>query len=100
VRLLSERFPELRASEHFERLQAQLKEIEGEIQYSRRIYNTNVQRFNNRVRGFPGSLVRLLGGFHPRGYFELSPVMSGVYEGAAKTTSQSKADDKSRAAAA
>jgi LemA protein len=99
VRLLSERFPELRASEHFERLQAQLKEIEGEIQYSRRIYNTNVQRYNDRVRGFPGSLVRRLGGFHPRGYFELSPVMSGVYEGAAKTTSQSKAD-KSRAAAA
>jgi LemA protein len=100
VRHLTERFPELRASEHFERLQAQLKEIEGEIQYSRRIYNTNVQRYNDRVRGFPGSLVRRLGGFHPRGYFELSPVMSGVYEGAANTAGQSKADDKPRAAAA
>jgi LemA protein len=100
VRHLTERFPQLRASEHFERLQAQLKEIEGEIQYSRRIYNTNVQRYNNRVRGFPGSLLRRLGGFHPRGFFELSPVMSGVYEGAANTASQSKADGKPRAAAA
>jgi LemA protein len=100
VRRLSERFPELRASEHFERLQAQLKEIEGEIQYSRRIYNTNVQRYNDRVRGFPGSLLRRMGGFHPRGYFELSPVMSGIYEGAANTAGQTKADDKPRAAAA
>jgi LemA protein len=100
VRRLSERFPELRASEHFERLQAQLKEIEGEIQYSRRIYNTNVQRYNDRVRGFPGSLLRKVGGFHPRGYFELSPVMSGIYEGAASTAGQTKPDDKARAAAA
>jgi len=100
VRRLTERFPELLASEHFERLQAQLKEIEGEIQYSRRIYNTNVQRYNDRVRGFPGSLLRKLGGFQPRGYFDLNPVMSGIYEGAAHTAGQSKADDKPRAAAA
>src|SRR4051812_36148811 len=99
VRLLSEGLPELRATAHFERLQAQLKEIEGEIQYSRRIYNTNVQRYNNRVRGFPGSIVGRLGGFQPRGYFELSPAMSGVYEGATKTV-RSKADDKPHAAAA
>jgi LemA protein len=100
IRHLTERFPELRSCEHFERLQAQLKEIEGEIQYSRRIYNANVQRYNDRVRGFPGSLLRRLGGFHPRGYFELSPAMSGVYEGAANTAGQPKPDDERRAAAA
>jgi LemA protein len=100
VRLMTERLPELRASENFERLQAQLKEIEGEIQYSRRIYNTNVQRYNNRVRGLPGSIVGRVAGFQPRGYFELSPVMSGVYEGATENVGQPKADHKPRAAAA
>jgi LemA protein len=104
VRILSERFPELRASEQFERLQAQLKEVEGEIQYSRRIYNTNVQRYNDRVRGFPGSLVRRLGGFQPRGFFELSPVMSGSYEAAGMPPRQAKREaktgDESSAAAA
>ncbi len=104
VRVLSERFPELRASEHFERLQAHLKEIEGEIQYSRRIYNTNVQRYNNRVRGFPGSIVGRLGGFQPRGYFELAPAMSGSYEAAEMPAKRAKgepeAGDKQRAAAA
>src|SRR5437588_1203636 len=34
VRALSEDYPELRASEQFRRLQAQLAEIEGEIQYA------------------------------------------------------------------
>jgi LemA protein len=74
VRVLTESYPDLRASEQFRRLQAQLAEVEGEIQYARRIYNSNVQRYNRRVRSFPGSLVRRLGGYQPTGYFELSPV--------------------------
>jgi LemA protein len=74
VRVLTENYPDLRASEQFRRLQAQLAEVEGEIQYARRIYNANVQRYNTRVRSFPGSLVRRLGGYQPTGYFELNPV--------------------------
>ena len=71
---LGERYPDLRASEGFRRLQLQLAEVDSEIQYARRIYNTNVQRYNTRVGSFPGSLVRRLGGYNPIGYFELSPV--------------------------
>lgn len=78
VRALTENYPDLRASEQFRRLQAQLAEVEGEIQYARRIYNTNVQRYNMRVGSFPGSLVRRLGGYNPIGYFELSPVRLNV----------------------
>jgi LemA protein len=74
VRVMAERYPDLRAAEAFRRLQAQLAEVEGEVQYARRIYNTNVMLFNARVCAFPGSLVRRLGGFRKMGYFELSPV--------------------------
>ena len=80
VRTLSERYPDLRASEEYRRLQAQLAEVEGEIQYARRIYNANVQRYNSRVRGFPGSFVCKVGGYRPTGYFELSPVRLDVTE--------------------
>jgi LemA protein len=90
VRALSEGFPELCATDQFRRLQAQLAEIEGEIQYARRIYNTNVQRYNARVRSFPGALVRRLGGFHAAGYFELSPVRLNV---APATTAGGTADE-------
>jgi LemA protein len=74
LRAVAERYPELQSTEHFRRLQGQLAEVEGEIQYSRRIYNSNVLAFNTRVRSFPGSLVRRFGGFRAMGYFELNPV--------------------------
>jgi LemA protein len=90
VRALSERYPELCATEQFRRLQAQLAEIDSEIQYARLIYNANVQRYNTRVRSFPGSLVWRLGGFHAAGYFELSPVRLNV--AAARTTAGGTAD--------
>ena len=96
VRALSERYPELRAAEPFRRLQAQVAEIEGEIQYSRRIYNSNVQRYNTRVRSFPGALVGRLCGFGAVGYFELSPVL---LKDAAASESRGESAESSAAAA-
>jgi len=93
ARVLAERYPDLRASQEFHRLQAQLAEVEGEIQYARRIYNSNVQIFNDRVRGFPGSILRRFGGLRAMGYFELTTVWRSA------TRSQAAADE-SRAAAA
>jgi LemA protein len=70
VRALAEQYPQLRASESHLRLQAQLAEVEGEIQAARRIYNANVQRYNARLQSFPTSLVGVLA-FRPRRYFDL-----------------------------
>lgn len=78
ARAAVERYPDLHSSEGFRRLQLQLGEVDGEIQYARRIYNSNVELYNSRVRGFPGVLVRRLGGFRPMGYFELTPVWRGT----------------------
>jgi LemA protein len=82
VRALAERYPDLKASDAFHRLQLQLAEVDSEIQYSRRIYNSNVELYNARVRGFPGMIVRKLGGFRPMGYFELLPVWRSSADGA------------------
>src|SRR4051812_36173306 len=97
VRAVVERYPELRASEAFRRVQAQLAEVEGEIQYGRRIYNSNVMLFNARVSGFPGLLVRRLGGFRKMGYFELIPVWRST---AAADRSPGDAKQGGKAAAA
>src|SRR5438132_437929 len=43
IRAVAEQYPQLRAADNFMRLQAQLAEIEDEIQASRRIYNSNAQ---------------------------------------------------------
>jgi LemA protein len=98
ARVLSESYPELRASEPFRRLQAQVAEVEGEIQYARRIYNANVQRYNSRVRSFPGSLVRRLGGYQATGYFELTPVHLNAAS-VSETTGRDEAGTSSAAVA-
>jgi LemA protein len=72
VRVLIEQYPELRASDGFIRLQSQLTEVEVEIQAARRIYNTNVQSYNERVQTFPASLVAGWGAFRPRRFFDLT----------------------------
>ena len=70
VRAVAERYPELRATEGFQRLQAQLAEVEDQIQAARRIYNSNVQHYNTQIQVFPNSIVAA-GRFLPRDYFEI-----------------------------
>ena len=57
IRVVAEQYPELRAQESFGRLQAQLAELEDQIQSARRIYNSNVNAYNTVVQMFPSSLV-------------------------------------------
>jgi LemA protein len=71
IRVVAEQYPQLRAAEGFNRLQAQLAEVEDEIQASRRIYNSNVQIYNTRTQIFPNSLVAARGDFQPREFFEI-----------------------------
>jgi LemA protein len=71
INALAEAYPELRASEGFQRLQAELAGIEDEIQAARRIYNSNVQRYNTRVQQFPTLVIAGFLSFAPRDFFEL-----------------------------
>jgi LemA protein len=71
VRAVAEQYPQLRAADNFLQLQAQLAEIEDEIQASRRIYNSNVQIYNTRMQVFPNSVVAARGDFRPREFFEI-----------------------------
>ena len=71
LRAVAENYPDLRATENFQRLQADLNEIEDEIQASRRIYNSNVQSYNTKIQIFPNSLVASTSDFEPRDFFEI-----------------------------
>jgi LemA protein len=72
LRAVAENYPQLRATENFQKLQNELTEIEDEIQASRRIYNSNVQSFNTKIQVFPNSLIANSGGFTPRQFFEIT----------------------------
>jgi LemA protein len=71
INALAEAYPELRASESFQRLQAELAEIEDEIQAARRIYNANVQSYNSRIQVFPTMLIAGALSFGAREFFEV-----------------------------
>ncbi|MCE3266168.1 MAG: lemA [Solirubrobacterales bacterium] len=71
LRVVAEQYPDLRATENFQQLQAQLSELEDEIQASRRIYNSNVQSYNTKIQQFPMSIVADQGGFTEREFFEI-----------------------------
>jgi LemA protein len=71
LRAVAENYPDLRATENFQRLQADLNEIEDEIQAARRIYNSNVQAYNTKVQIFPNSIVANVRNFEEREFFEI-----------------------------
>jgi LemA protein len=72
LRAVAENYPQLRATENFQKLQNELTEIEDEIQASRRIYNSNVQSYNTKIQVFPNSLIANSAGFTARQFFEIT----------------------------
>lgn len=54
---VAENYPQLRASENFQKLQDELTDTEDKIEAARRFYNGNVRDFNIKIQTFPNSLV-------------------------------------------
>jgi LemA protein len=71
INALAEAYPELRAAENFQRLQAELGGVEDEIQAARRIFNSNVEGYNTRTQQFPTLLIAGPLSFRPREFFEI-----------------------------
>lgn len=69
---IAENYPQLRANENFIHLQSTLKDLEDNIQKSRRFYNGTVRDFNAKIVVFPNNLVAGLFGFKNLPFFEAS----------------------------
>lgn len=59
---VGEQYPDLKADQHFVKLQDELRNIENEIANSRKYYNAICVKFNNMVEMFPSNI--LAGIFH------------------------------------
>ncbi len=64
-----EKYPELKATDAFRDLQAQLEGTENRIKVSRNDFNTAVQDYNTSVKKFPMVLFSGLFGFTEKGFF-------------------------------
>jgi LemA protein len=69
---VAENYPDLKASQNFQELQAELTDTEDKIQASRRFYNTMVREFNAKRQTIPTSLIASMAGFKAnKEYFEV-----------------------------
>lgn len=67
---ISESYPELKASENFSELQAQIEGTENRINEARKKYNASVKDYNIAVRRFPGNIIAGIFGFHKKAEFK------------------------------
>ncbi|HUT23081.1 MAG TPA: LemA family protein [Sumerlaeia bacterium] len=73
-----ENYPDLKASEHFLKLQDELANTEDRIQAARRFYNANVRDLNTRVEVIPSNIVASLFDFQKEEYFEIESASERV----------------------
>ena len=69
---VAEAYPDLKANTNFLDLQAQLRDTEDKITYSRQFYNDSVLKFQNKIESFPSNIIANMFGFKPFKFFEAS----------------------------
>lgn len=67
---ISENYPDLKASEQFKELQAQLEGTENRINVARTNFNNEAKKYNTTIRTFPRNMFAGMLGFTQRAYFE------------------------------
>lgn len=65
-----ERYPELKATQNFRDLQAQIEGTENRVAVARNDFNEAVQTYNASIRRFPTVTFAGMFGFKPKGYFQ------------------------------
>jgi LemA protein len=68
-----ERYPDLKATQNFRDLQAQLEGTENRISVERRDFNQAVQAYDTAIKSFPTVLYAGVLGFHEKPYFSATP---------------------------
>lgn len=71
IMAVAEQYPDLKANQNFLDLQAQLAQIENDIEMARRYYNGTVRNLNIKVESFPSTIVAQLFRFTKADFFEI-----------------------------
>jgi len=77
---VAENYPQLRASENFQKLQDELTDTENKVEAARRFYNGNVRDFNIKIQVFPNSIVAGMTGSKAFELFGMAEAEKGTPE--------------------
>ncbi len=70
INVVVEQYPDLKASQNVLKLQDATLEVEENLQASRRVYNSNVSYYNQKVVVFPSNIIAKWKNFEKRAFFE------------------------------
>ncbi|MGY6555747.1 MAG: LemA family protein [Wenzhouxiangella sp.] len=76
--VLKENYPDLKASDNFQQLSAQLVEVEDQLHYARRYYNGAVRDLNTAIQTFPDLVLARLFRFRPAEFYAAEPAHRAV----------------------
>jgi LemA protein len=79
---VAEQYPQLRASENFQGLQAELANTEDRIQGRRTSYNDTVRVYNERTQSVPSNIIASMFSFTPEEFFEIEEASRATMEAA------------------
>ncbi len=80
---VAENYPDLKASQNFQELQAELTDTEDKIQASRRFYNGVVRDFNTKRKTFPTNIFAGMLGFkQDKEFFEVDDAEAAAVQNA------------------
>jgi len=78
---VAENYPDLKATQNFQELQAQLTDTEDKIQASRRFYNGIVRDFNTKRKTFPTNIFASMLGFKKdKEYYEVDEAQAAAIQ--------------------
>jgi LemA protein len=75
---LAEAYPDLKANQNFQQLQAELSDVENKIAAARRFFNNSVQEYNTGIQQFPAALFAATLGFSQRTFFDVGDERAAV----------------------
>ena len=69
IAALAENYPDIKASENYKELQLSIADVEEHLQAARRLYNSNVSIYNQKIVTFPSSIIANSKGMTKKEFF-------------------------------
>lgn len=74
INIVAESYPELKSSENYKTLQLSIVDVEEHLQAARRLYNSNVSLYNQKLVSFPSSFVAKNKKMDKKDFFEIDEI--------------------------
>ena len=91
---VAEAYPDLKANQGFQQLQAELVDTEDKIQAARRFYNGSARDLNIKIQTFPTNLIAGMLGFKKRDFFDVDEAEAAAVDQPVKVDFSDTTADK------